>query len=119
MKYAKALALPILLIIIVSMFSGCNTIKTDIENREFMKHAVWGEYIDSTPPQVKFENQTYTVSNENIEYDKLDKRVGVVEKDSGRSCWIYTVKDKKRSEEIAVYNLNNDGKFVTADAATK
>jgi hypothetical protein len=64
---------------------------------------------------VEFEKQTYGISDQTIEYKKLDKRVGYMDKDKNISCWIYTVKGVKQSDEIAIYNFNKDSKYVLAN----
>lgn len=106
MKIFKLTILGSFLLISVIFFNGCdNTIKTNLDNREFAKNMVWGKQISSNPNKIKFKNNTYIVSNKEINSDLVNKKIGIVRDSKNTSLyyWLYTIKNKSTSDGIAIY----------------
>lgn len=117
MRKTAMAVIAVIMVGVAMLAVGCGVSTTTAENGNFMKTATWGEYVAGNTPKVKFENHTYTVLNKALTSDEVEKRVGVLEKDKSQKlyCWIYTVKNQNQEKQIALYNYNNDGKFMLAE----
>lgn len=114
MKRSIKLIMPFILIGVVILFTGCDSIDNLVQNRKFMKKAVTGQFIDNTPGKLKFKNRLYELTDENIDYKMLDKRIGYFAKNKseGLYCFIYTIKNTDEKKALAIFNVNKDRKYI-------